>query len=177
MLNARYLIDIKSLSAAIKADSERLLFEIAQRSRGLALIQPSRLGDVDRATTGLRIVMRKIGMKAASALLSTAASTWFAIGSAAAADMPVSPPAPPPTGYYAPPVEPGYVAPPPPAVYAYPVVPVYPYYAPPPVAVIPRPYYVRPYYGWGYGRPFYGAGIYARGYGLYGAGRYRGYYR
>ena len=116
--------------------------------------------------------MRNIRTKAGSALLSAAASAWLTTGSVMAADMPPNLPAPPPTGYYAPPVEQDYVAPPPPAVYAYPA-PVYRYYyAPPPVAVIPRPYYVRPYYGWGYGRPAYGAWRYARG--PYG---YRGFYR
>jgi hypothetical protein len=109
------------------------------------------------------------GMKAASALLGAIASACFTIGSAAAADMPANPPAPPPNGYYGPPAEEGYVAPPPPPVYAYPPAPVYRYYSPP-VAVVPGPYYVRPYYGWGYGRPFYGP--YARGY-----GRYHGYWR
>ena len=107
-------------------------------------------------------------MKAALGMVGAAVSGWLTIGPAAAADMPVSPP--PPTGYYGPPVEQGYIAPPPPVVYAVPPAPVYPYYyGVPPVAVVPRPYYARPYYGWGYGRP------YARGYAPYGG--YRGYYR
>ena len=81
--------------------------------------------------------MGTIGIKAVAGLSSAAAaafaSTWLAVGPAAAADMPAYPP--PATGYYA---EPGYVAPPP----AVAVAPAYPYYA-------------RPYFGWGYGRPYY----------------------
>jgi hypothetical protein len=113
-----------------------------------------------------RSTMRSTGMKAASALLTTVVSAWFVIGSAAAADMPSYPPAPPQTGYYNPPVEEGYAVPPPPAVYGYPA-PVYRYA--PPVAVVPGPYYARPYYGWGYGPRRYARGYYA--------GRYHGYYR
>ena len=108
--------------------------------------------------------MQSTALKAATALLSAVVSAFFTIGSASAADMPANPPAPPPNGYYGPPAEEGYVAPPP--VYAYPPAPVYRYYVPPPVAVVPAPYYARPYYGWGYGRPFYGP--HARGYGRYG---------
>jgi hypothetical protein len=116
--------------------------------------------------------MGNIGMKAgmmrpASGLLSAVVSVWFAIGPAAAADMPGNPP--PPTGYYGPPVEEGYAVPPPPAVYAYPPAPVYRYYyGGPPVAYVPRPYYARPYYG------FYGPWRYPP---YWAAGRYRGYYR
>jgi hypothetical protein len=114
--------------------------------------------------------MQSTALKAAALLSSAVASVFVMIGSVAAADMPANPPAPPPNGYYGPPAEEGYVAPPaPPPVYAYPPAPVYRYYAPP-VAVVPAPYYVRPYYGWGYARPFYGP--YARGY-----GRYHGYWR
>jgi hypothetical protein len=106
-------------------------------------------------------------MKSALGLVGAVVSSWLMVGPAAAADMPGY--APPPTGYYGPPAEQGYVAPPP-IVYSDPPAPVYRYYydVPPPVAVVPRPYYARPYYGWGYGRP------YARGYAPY-AG-YRGYY-
>jgi hypothetical protein len=167
-----------------EVDSERLLLKIAKRSPDLALILPARLGHigckfviatVSRTTMG-NTGMKTALMKAAAGLLSAVASVSFAIGPAAAADMPGNPP-PPPTGYYGPPVEEGYAVPPPPAVYAYPPAPAYPYYyAVPPVAVVPRPYYARPYYGWGYGRP-YGAWRYARGYAPYGAGRYHGYYR
>jgi hypothetical protein len=126
--------------------------------------------------------MRSTGMKAASGLLSAVVSAWFTIGPAAAADMPgYAPPAPPPTGYYNPPVQEGYqegyAAPPPPPVYAYPAPAYRYYYAEPPVAVVPGPYYARPYYGWGYGRPFYGPRRYVRGYAPYAAGRYQGYYR
>jgi len=97
-------------------------------------------------------------MNAACGLLIAVVSAAVTVSPAAAADMPGYPPAPPPTGYYGPPVEQGYVAPPP--AYAYPPPPAY-YYAPP-VAVVPEPYYARPYYDWGYGRP------YARGYRPYG---------
>ena len=121
--------------------------------------------------------MKPALMKPALMLLGAVLSAAVTIGPAAAADMPGYPPAPPPTGYYGPPVEQGYVVPPPPAVYAYPPPPVYRYYEAPPVAVVPGPYYARPYYGWGYGRPFPGAWRYARGYAPYGAGRYHGYYR
>src|SRR5262249_22447557 len=129
-----------------------------------------------RTARGSTIACRTSGwraglMKAALGLVGAAVSGWLTIGPAAAADMPVSPP--PPTGYYGPPVEQGYVAPPPPVVYA-PPAPVYRYYDAPPVAVVPPPYYARPYYGWGYGRPVYGPWRYSRGYGPYG---YRGYYR
>jgi len=111
-------------------------------------------------------------MKAALGLVGAALAGWLTMGPAAAADMPAYPP--PPTGYYGPPVEQGYVAPPPPVVYA-PPAPVYRDYYDAPVAVAPSPYYVQPYYGWGYGRPVYGPGGYGRGYAPY-AG-YRGYYR
>jgi hypothetical protein len=97
-------------------------------------------------------------MKATLGLLSAAVSAAFMLGPAAAADMPGNPP--PPTGYYGPPVEQGYVAPPPP-VYAYPPPPVYRYYAPPPVVYVPRPYY-----------GFYGPWRYPP---YWWAGRYRGY--
>jgi hypothetical protein len=108
-------------------------------------------------------------MKPALGLLSAVVSASFAIGPAAAADMPGNPP-PPPTGYYGPPAEEGYAVPPPPAVYAYPPAPVYPYrYALPPVVYVPRPYYyARPYYG------FYGPWRYPP---YWAAGQYRGYYR
>jgi hypothetical protein len=137
--------------------------------------------------TGMKSALMKPAlMRPALGLLSAVVSGWLAIGPAAAADMPsYPPPAPPPTGYYNPPVQEryqqgyqeGYVAQPPPPVYAYPA-PAYRYYdVPPPVAVVPGPYYARPYYGWGYGRPFYGARRYAHGYAPYAAGRYHGYYR
>jgi hypothetical protein len=114
-------------------------------------------------------LMRSALMRSALGLLSAVASASFAIGPAAAADMPGNPP--PPSGYYGPPVEEGYAVPPPPAVYAYPPAPVYPYrYALPPVAYVPGPYYyARPYYG------FYGPWR-SRGYAPYWAGRYHGYY-
>src|SRR5262249_61377314 len=93
-------------------------------------------------------------LKAAAVCLSPSVPACSPTGPAAAADMPANPPAPPPDGYYGPPAEEGYVAPPP--VYAYPPAPVYRYYVPPPVAVVPAPYYARPYYGWGSGRPLSG---------------------
>jgi hypothetical protein len=171
-----------------RRDSERLLLKIAKRSPDLALILPARLGHIGGKSiiaTVARTTMRNIGMKAdlmkpalmrsalmrsALGLLSAVVSASFAIGPAAAADMPGNPP--PPSGYYGPPVEEGYAVPPPPAVYAYPPAPVYPYrYALPPVAYVPAPYYyARPYYG------FYGPWR-SRGYAPYWAGRYHGYYR
>jgi hypothetical protein len=146
---------VKSTLVAHDADSERLLPKLPKDAavslqfgrRDLVLSAQSMITTVSRST------MRTIGM------LSAVASAFIAIGSAAAADMPASPP---PNGYYGPPVEQGYFAPPPPVV-AYPPPPIYRYYVPPPVVVVPAPY-VRPYYGWGYPRPFYRPWRYAYGY-------------
>jgi hypothetical protein len=129
--------------------------------------------------------MGDLARRAIAAVVGAIALGSLGTGSAAAADIPVPQgevqPAPPAyygnsQQYYGVPPAVGYAPPP---VYSYPpVLPAYGYYyGPPSVAVLPRPYYQRFYYGSGYGRPFYGVPRYApyvaRGYGEYGRYRYR----
>ena len=128
--------------------------------------------------------MRNIINQSIAAAIGAIAFSSVGIGSAAAADIPTTPPQtqvqPPPPDYYAsPPVEEGYVYPPP-VVYGYPPPPpTYYEYAAPTVVIIPRPYYLGRHYGpiYGghpYGVPSYGPHI-ARGYGPYDHQWGRGY--
>jgi hypothetical protein len=107
-----------------------------------------------------------------SVLMIAGALSVAAFGTAAAADLPLSPPAPqaqavppryaPPPRYYAPPPVEEDEAYPPAVAYDYPP-PVYQYAPPPVVVVVPRPYYWGPRY---WERPLRGPVI-AGGYGYY----------
>jgi hypothetical protein len=129
--------------------------------------------------------MRNIMNRPIAAVIGVIAFSNVGIGSAAAADIPTTPPQaqvqPPPPDYYAsPPVEEGYVYPPP-VVYGYPPPPPISYYeyAAPQVVIIPRPYYLGRHYGPIYGGVPYGVRSYgphiARAYGPYDHQWGRGY--
>lgn len=123
--------------------------------------------------------MRNLARWAGVAAMGAIAWSSVGVGAAAAADIPMpeyqrqagpeyydEPPA-----AYQPPPPPVYGYPAPPPVYGY-------YYRGPAVAVLPGPYYRRPYY---YGRPVYGVRRFApriaRGYGPYGHAWNRGPHR
>jgi hypothetical protein len=115
-----------------------------------------------------QLMERSLAMIAAACALSV-----VALGSATAADLPLTPPqaqiappryASPPPAYY-PPAEPDEAYPPP-VAYGYPPPappPTYYAYAPPPVVVVPQPYYWQGDY-WG---PRVRGPFIARGYARY----------